>query len=215
MKNVTLHMLILSLSCMLSACAAKTTSAATQCPVNEPVRWKVDDADRPSYLDADVEEIAVVERISYDQQAQAFRMLESGSFVRVTNAKAEELMGHAFSARSAILKQAEYHAERAAFFAELCLENPKDTSHRDARDEEQASARRLRSQSRHLKPYLMRAIGLAGCGTGSFSALRHHDDIWVSFGGIGSGFTPEPQAVIVYLDRPPRAAHVTTPGTCL
>jgi|GEM_PF-5949655 len=215
MKKVILPLLILSLSCMLSACAAKTKPAATQRPVIEPVRWKADDAERPFYLNADVEEIAVVERISYDRHAQAFRMLESRSFVRVTNAKAEELMGHAFSARSAILKQAEYHAERAAFFAELCLENPKDASHRDARDEEQATARRLRSQSGSLKPYLMRAIGLAGCGTGSFSALRHHDEIWVSFVGIGSGYTPETQAVIVYLDCPPRAAHVTTPGTCL
>jgi hypothetical protein len=135
--------------------------------------------------------------------------------VRVTNAKAEELMGHAFSARSAILKQAEEHAERAAMFEERWHENPKDISNKDAGDEEEATARRLRSQSGRLKPYLMRAIGLAGCGTGGFGALRHHDEIWVSFGGLGSGYTPETQAVIVNLDRPPRAAHVTTPATCL
>ncbi|MCF7788358.1 MAG: hypothetical protein K9N47_19710 [Prosthecobacter sp.] len=215
MKKVILPSLVLSLSCMLSACAVKTPTAATQRPVIEAVRWKVDDAEMPFYLDSDVEEIAVVERISYYQHAKAFRMLESRGFVRVTNAKAEELMGHAFSARSAILKQAEDHAERAAMFAKLWHDDPKDGDWRDFGAEEQATARRLRSQSGRLKPYLMRAIGLAGCGTGGFGALRHHDEIWVSFGGLGSGYTPETQAVIVYLDRPPRVAHVTNPGTCL
>ncbi len=69
--------------------------------------------------------------------------------------------------------------------------------------------------SRNTRPYLARAIGLHGCGTGGFDIRRENNEIWIGFGGLGSGFTPEKQAVILYLDRPPTAVHLRVPNTCL
>lgn len=65
------------------------------------------------------------------------------------------------------------------------------------------------------RPYLARAIGVRGCGTGGFTSTREHNEVWIGFGGLGGGSINEKQAVIVYLDHCPSAIHLLPPSMCL
>ncbi len=194
-------------------CATKKASIPASPSEATGVRWQADNTKREYEAEQICESVVVP--VSPTQLDRAITMLASTSFVRVSASQAEELIGHSFSARRAILKEAGYQADRSAFFTEQLERYPDDSSAREAVTEHRETARRLRSQASHLTPYLIRAIGLRGCGTGGFSAHRQNHEVWISFGGLGSGFTPETQAVVVYLDRPPSAIHLSDPSTCL
>lgn len=199
---------------MSSGCVTKKGSvleAAADKP--KAALWPSDE----SHSGDGTEEIseAVIKPVSSLRLEQAIHLLESRSFMQISQSRAEELIGQPFSARRAMLDEAEKHQERSESFAERVQENSSDSSAREIMDEEREIARHLRSQSWHLTPYLVRAIGLRGCGTGYFFARRKNHEIWLSFGGLGTGFTPENQAVVIYLNHPPTAIHLGNPSTCL
>lgn len=201
------------LSIAVTGCATKTPPPPADHSEAKGVLWQADNTNREYEAEQICE--SVVLPVSPTHLDRAITMLGSTSFVRLSTSQAEELIGHSFSARTATLKEAEYHADRSAFFTEQIQRYFDDSSAREAITEHRETARRLRSQARHLRPYLIRAIGLRGCGTGRFFAHRQNNEIWISFGGLGGGFSPETQAVVVYLDREPSDIHLSDPSTCL
>ncbi len=198
---------------VLCGCSFTSTSVDVAVAPSKESLWP----EAASQSSEDGEQICerVIIPVTELQMPEAISRLRSKTFVSITSVEAEKLIGEKFSAKDALDAEAEHQRQRAHFFQEKIEEDSRDASSREAIKEHLANASRFSRQSRRVRPYLIRAIGLRGCGTGGFSAARYQNELWISFGGLGSGFTPCNQPVVIYLDASPAKVHLVGAGTCL